>query len=672
MSALSREIVDAFAGREAAMQAAMESFVELGWEQLPNISLSHAALPPVGPYFALAHPAFGIALLNMAPDSPPDILTNLLRRLDAVGFAEAFPGQLPIVQGSLTVEDVWRIPIVLDSLFATHPPIEMKGREWIDSVRQALTLKHSQNRDDLEPGSAAGMHDDAGAIAGVESGSSAFAGADPTAADDGQTVLRTPSKLVDFAIVPPAMVPSGIATHAIETDEAGATETVNLSPALLLPAEALVETSAPLRVVDNVRQEMATPPVRILGGRVVAAGLFMFALSIGIWWLDQTRPLQRQDEAASILLAGGPAVQIASTASSHTDAINAFASPDPAIPTPDHAAAALISPLPQVLAEPNAFMPAPEPTRPEAVSSSPAATPLSEWPPPPDALSAEFFVPDNLSSNFAAPEPLHALPRPDLEPDATPQSTALAPAEPLVQPDAAPELPMAVEPAPTEPASQPATPPPAIVVADPPESTRRAEAPSVASFTMTGLPAEPVGTREERPLAMDTAPAEPIRQGDAPPSVFEPEAPLPTQQATGAAAPQIEPLHQAEAAPVLPLASVLTPTEPALNPATPPAPLVIPPSVQLAPASTPVPVLEPHLIGLLVVRGNEMLGRGDVSAARLLYSRAAAAGSAAAAAAMARTFDPEVLNALGVHGIRPDAAQAAQWHRRAAELNGKP
>jgi TPR repeat protein len=74
------------------------------------------------------------------------------------------------------------------------------------------------------------------------------------------------------------------------------------------------------------------------------------------------------------------------------------------------------------------------------------------------------------------------------------------------------------------------------------------------------------------------------------------------------------------------------------------------------------------MIAALVRRGDEMLALGDVSAARLLYERAANAGSAAAAVAAGRTYDPAVLSAIGAREIRPDPAAAAAWYRRAAAL----
>jgi TPR repeat protein len=74
------------------------------------------------------------------------------------------------------------------------------------------------------------------------------------------------------------------------------------------------------------------------------------------------------------------------------------------------------------------------------------------------------------------------------------------------------------------------------------------------------------------------------------------------------------------------------------------------------------------MVAALIQRGHAMLSVGDISAARLLFERAAHDGSGAAATALGRTYDPQVLASLGVHGIRPDAATAADWYRSAIAL----
>lgn len=108
--------------------------------------------------------------------------------------------------------------------------------------------------------------------------------------------------------------------------------------------------------------------------------------------------------------------------------------------------------------------------------------------------------------------------------------------------------------------------------------------------------------------------------------------------------------------------------------ALPPEPVAVPPPAAPVLASAvaaprpQAPALAPALLTALVRRGDAMLAIGDVSAARLLYERAAAAGSAAAATAMGRSFDPQVLATLGARGLRGDPEAAAAWYRRGAAM----
>lgn len=88
-----------------------------------------------------------------------------------------------------------------------------------------------------------------------------------------------------------------------------------------------------------------------------------------------------------------------------------------------------------------------------------------------------------------------------------------------------------------------------------------------------------------------------------------------------------------------------------------------------APApQSPGPAVSPALVQMLLRRGDEMLAIGDLSAARLLYERAAAAGNARAATAAGKTYDPEFLARTGARGIQPAPDKAAEWYRRGAAL----
>ena len=74
-------------------------------------------------------------------------------------------------------------------------------------------------------------------------------------------------------------------------------------------------------------------------------------------------------------------------------------------------------------------------------------------------------------------------------------------------------------------------------------------------------------------------------------------------------------------------------------------------------------------IKVMVRNGLEHFANGKVGAARAMFQAAAEAGEAAAAFALAETYDPLVLEKLGVRGgIAPDVALAQRWYEKAKEL----
>jgi TPR repeat protein len=74
---------------------------------------------------------------------------------------------------------------------------------------------------------------------------------------------------------------------------------------------------------------------------------------------------------------------------------------------------------------------------------------------------------------------------------------------------------------------------------------------------------------------------------------------------------------------------------------------------------------------VLIARGDALLATGDVTAARLMYRRAADAQSVAGTVAMGMTFDPGLLAQIRVQGLAADPQLAAMWYQRAAGL-GSP
>jgi len=84
-------------------------------------------------------------------------------------------------------------------------------------------------------------------------------------------------------------------------------------------------------------------------------------------------------------------------------------------------------------------------------------------------------------------------------------------------------------------------------------------------------------------------------------------------------------------------------------------------------ATAPRPAAQAGTVALLLDRGNQLLASGDVASARQFFERANEVDGAAAARAIGATYDPLVLRRMKTVGVKPDAALAAQWYRRAAE-----
>ena len=79
----------------------------------------------------------------------------------------------------------------------------------------------------------------------------------------------------------------------------------------------------------------------------------------------------------------------------------------------------------------------------------------------------------------------------------------------------------------------------------------------------------------------------------------------------------------------------------------------------------PIHHLDASEIASLLKRADALIGSGDVAAARLVLRRAAEAGEARAAMMLAGTYDPTVLEKIGVHGVVPDIAMARSWYEKA-------
>jgi hypothetical protein len=83
---------------------------------------------------------------------------------------------------------------------------------------------------------------------------------------------------------------------------------------------------------------------------------------------------------------------------------------------------------------------------------------------------------------------------------------------------------------------------------------------------------------------------------------------------------------------------------------------------------TPVTPLNQHEISVLVVRGDEYLKAGQIAAARLVLQRAADAHDPRGALMLGATYDPLILERVGVLGLTADAETARIWYEKAKEF----
>lgn len=78
--------------------------------------------------------------------------------------------------------------------------------------------------------------------------------------------------------------------------------------------------------------------------------------------------------------------------------------------------------------------------------------------------------------------------------------------------------------------------------------------------------------------------------------------------------------------------------------------------------------IEREEIAELMRRGEAFIATGDFASARLVLQRAAEGGDPRAALTLAGTYDPIVLEKLGIQGFASDIAMARLWYERAKEF----
>ncbi len=241
---------------------------------------------------------------------------------------------------------------------------------------------------------------------------------------------------------------------------------------------------------------------------------------------------------------------------------------------------------------------------------------------------------------------------------AAPDSTSGQPAEPVAQAPAQVAVPAPASAAGSADTPAPAAPPPAPVQ------------PTAALNNPSTQPVEQAPTQTAAPAQ---APA--IGATDTPVPAVSPPAPVqPTAAVNNTSAPPAEPVVQAPAPVAVPAPAPASSVAVAPAPAgLPPVPAPAPPQAAAATVTAPpIPLVQQaapaNLVALLMSRGQAMLELGDISAARLLFERAAELGNARGATEAGKTYDPDYLRSARARGIAADPARAAAWYRKAAAL----
>ena len=100
----------------------------------------------------LAHPAIGVALVDIVPGAPPNAEARLRRALQTTGFRAGFPGVLPIWHGRISSGELPRLAPLLRQGFAALPPLSLPGgAEWVDGLWHALAQDPSWEASDGTP-----------------------------------------------------------------------------------------------------------------------------------------------------------------------------------------------------------------------------------------------------------------------------------------------------------------------------------------------------------------------------------------------------------------------------------------------------------------------------------------------------------------------------------------
>jgi hypothetical protein len=153
-------------------------------------------------------------------------------------------------------------------------------------------------------------------------------------------------------------------------------------------------------------------------------------------------------------------------------------------------------------------------------------------------------------------------------------------------------------------------------------------------------------------------------------------APVPAAASSKDPARLASPANRAPGAPVIAMANVAPTREDMRNayqsalqgqaPAA--AATLAEPQVQIQAPLSPPHRIDPSEVAAALTRAGTLIASRDIAAARLVLQRVADDGDAQAAVTLAETYDPAILERLGVYGMAPDIAMARRWYETAARL----
>jgi hypothetical protein len=88
----------------------------------------------------LVHARIGIALIDLAPGDPGGAVGALDEYLANEGFADYFPGELPIVALSVALDDIVAIGDCLAAAFDAGPRLSIDDPDWADAMIELLLV----------------------------------------------------------------------------------------------------------------------------------------------------------------------------------------------------------------------------------------------------------------------------------------------------------------------------------------------------------------------------------------------------------------------------------------------------------------------------------------------------------------------------------------------------